>query len=136
MSQKTPPHELLGGQEGISSLLYDLYRRLFSDPLVGFLFEGQDLDRIVSMQTKFTARMLGDNTVVYPGKSMPEAHDQHPILPGHFDRRHRLLQMVLDEHRVPEEAKVAWLALDQALRPAILKAGQVRIEELRWRDDS
>lgn len=126
----------MGGMPVIERVLNDLYRRLFADPIVGFLFEGHDLDHIVRMQSAFTARMLGDESAVYTGKSMPEAHDRHPILPGHFDRRHHLLAQVLEAHGVPEGPRAAWLALDQALRPAILKAGQVRIEELRWRDET
>jgi hemoglobin len=129
------PYEEAGGEEAILRVLDDLYTQLFDDALVGFLFAGHDKARIVREQAVFVRRMLGDRTAVYRGKSIPDAHAELPILPGHFDRRHWLLREVLVAHGIPERAREAWLSLDLALRDVILKVGQVRIEELRWKDD-
>jgi hemoglobin len=127
--------EQVGGEVGIQAILDDLYRRLFADPMVGFLFAGHDREHIVAMQTQFTRRLLGDSTASYTGRSIPEAHATLPILPGHFDRRHWLLAEVLREHGVPEEAREAWLRLDRGLRTAVLKVGRARIATLNEEDE-
>lgn len=122
----------VGGPATVRAILDDLYARLFDDPMVGFLFAGHDRARIVEMQLAFTRRMLGDD-VSYDGRSIPDAHEALPILPGHFDRRHHLLREVLVAHRVPDEAREAWLMLDQGLRTAVLKVGRRRIDDLNER---
>lgn len=127
--------EQVGGEPGIRAILEDLYRRLFADPMVGFLFAGHDRERIVAVQTQFTRRLLGDTSAGYTGKSIPDAHAALPILPGHFDRRHKLLADVLREHGVPEEAREAWLRLDRGLRTAVLKVGRSRVAALQEEED-
>jgi hemoglobin len=119
-----------GGEPAIRRVVSELYERLFDDPMVGFLFQGHDRQRIIDQQTLFTSRMLGAD-VVYTGKPLPEAHAASPILPGHFDRRHHLLRQILEASDLDPSAQAAWLRLDAALRPVLLKQGQVRIEELR-----
>lgn len=126
----TPLLAQVGGEEGVRKILEDLYARLFEDPMVGFLFAGHDQEHIVRVQTQFTRRLLGDSSAPYEGKSIPDAHASLPILPGHFDRRHKLLADVLSAHDVPEEARQAWLRLDQGLRTAVLKVGRSRIDTL------
>ncbi len=118
------------GEARLFAVLDDLYTRLFDDPMVGFLFAGHDREHIVAMQMMFTRRLLGDTQAPYTGKSIPDAHATLPILPGHFDRRHRVLAEVLEAHRVPDDVRAVWLRLDQALRPSVLRAGRERISEL------
>lgn len=118
------------GEQRLRAVLDDLYARLFDDPIVGFLFAGHDREHIVAMQVLFTRRLLGDTSSPYAGKSIPDAHAALPILPGHFDRRHRVLAEVLDAHAVPDDVRATWLRLDQALRPSVLRVGRERIEEL------
>lgn len=122
--------ERAGGEAAIRELVSKLYEKLFDDLMVGFLFQGHDRARIIEQQTIFTSRMLGAD-VVYTGKPLPEAHAQSPILPAHFDRRHLLLRQVLEASTLDPSVKDAWLRLDLALRPVILKQGRVRIDELR-----
>ncbi len=112
----------VGGLEGMRAVLRDLYTRLFADPMVGFFFQGRDLERLVEHQLRFTARALGAD-IAYTGRPLPEAHaGLPPILPGHFDRRHTLLAQVLRAHAVPDDAREAWLAYDRAFRRAVLGA--------------
>lgn len=127
--------EQIGGEPAIRRILEDLYTRLFDDLMVGFLFAGHDKAHIVEMQTVFTRRMLGDLSADYRGKSVPEAHAALPILPGHFDRRHRVLAEVLAAHAVPDEVQRVWLRLDQGLRTAVVRVGQARINELNEPSD-
>jgi hemoglobin len=109
------PYEQIGGEPAVRAVLQTLYDQLFVDPIVGFLFEGKDKARLVEQQLAFTCRFLG-GPQRYTGKPLPEAHAALPILPGHFDRRRRLLVLALEEHRVPAEVQQAWLAIDLGLR--------------------
>jgi hypothetical protein len=54
-----------------------------------------------------------------------------PLLPGHFDRRHRLLEQVLGDCGVPADVKRVWLQIDQALRPSVLASAEEAREKTR-----
>jgi len=116
------PYEQIGGEAAVRAVLQTLYDRLFVDPIVGFLFEGKDKAHLVEQQLAFTCRFLG-GPQRYTGMPLPEAHAKLPLLPGHFDRRRRLLVLALDEHGVPTEVRDAWLAIDESLRGSVLAAG-------------
>jgi len=126
----TSLYEAIGGEARVREILQALYGRLFADPMVGFLFEGKDEGHIVEQQVAFTCRFLG-GPQTYEGLPLPRAHAGLPLLPGHFDRRHRLLEQVLDECAVPEDVKRAWLQIDEALRPSVLASAQEAREKTR-----
>jgi hemoglobin len=119
----TTPYEVIGGEAKVRAVVRSLYDKLFDDPMVGFLFQGRDKDHIVEAQVAFTCGFLG-GPQKYAGKPLPEAHASLPLLPGHFDRRHRLLEEVLSESGVPEVAKAVWLRIDENLRASVLVAGE------------
>ncbi len=116
-------YDELGGETVLRAVLRTLYDRLFDDRMIGFLFAGRDKERLIEHQLWFTARFLGGPSK-YDGKSMPDAHRHLPLLPGHFDRRHWLLQRALEEHRVPPRVAAEWLRVDASLRGAVLKSGE------------
>jgi hemoglobin len=116
-------YDTIGGEDRVREILQALYDRIFIDPMIGFLFEGKDKAHIVDQQVPFTCRFLG-GPQVYEGKPLPAAHAHLPLLPGHFDRRHRLLQQVLDECNVPPDVKRVWLQIDEALRPSVLASAE------------
>ena len=116
-------YDAVGGEAKVEAVLRALYDRLFVDPIVGFLFEGKDKDRIVLQQTAFTCAFLGGSQR-YRGLPLPEAHAGLPLLAGHFDRRHRLLEHVLTEQGVDADAAREWLKIDEALRTSVLAAGE------------
>lgn len=116
------PYEAIGGEAAVRAVLQTLYDELFVDPIVGFLFEGKDKSRLVELQLGFTCHFLG-GPQRYEGKPLPEAHAALPLLPGHFDRRHRLLALALERHGVPAPAGAAWLRVDEGLRGSVLAAG-------------
>jgi hemoglobin len=119
----TSLYESIGGEARVREVIQALYDRLFVDPMIGFLFEGKDKAHIVTQQVAFTCRFLG-GPQVYEGLPLPRAHAKIPILPGHFDRRHRLLEQVLGECGVPADAKRVWLQIDQSLRPSVLTSAE------------
>jgi hemoglobin len=123
-----PSHyESAGGEGPIAAVIASLYDRLFEDPIVGFLFAGKDKKHIVEEQTLLTCSFLG-GPQRYRGKPLPEAHAKLPLLPGHFDRRHRLLEETLRAHSIPETVRQAWLAIDEGLRSSVLAAGEAARE--------
>ncbi|HSY23570.1 MAG TPA: group 1 truncated hemoglobin [Polyangiaceae bacterium] len=112
-----------GGEGPIAAVIASLYDQLFEDPIVGFLFAGKDKKHIVEEQVLLTCSFLG-GPQRYRGKPLPEAHAKLPLLPGHFDRRHRLLEQTLRAHSIPESVREAWLAIDEGLRTSVLAAGE------------
>jgi truncated hemoglobin YjbI len=125
-------YEAIGGEPKVRRILQSLYDRLFDDPMVGFLFAGKDKAHIVEQQLAFTCRFLG-GPHRYEGRPLPEAHSQLPLLPGHFDRRHRLLEQALAEEEVQADVARAWLRIDESLRPSVLAAGAGAREKTRER---
>jgi hemoglobin len=120
----------IGGEAAVREVLQALYDRLFDDPMIGFLFQGKDKAHIVAQQVAFTCQFLG-GPKAYRGLPLPRAHERLPLLPGHFDRRHRLLEQVLSERSVPPDVKRVWLQIDQALRPSVLASAQEAREKTR-----
>src|SRR5579863_8446105 len=116
------PYESMGGELVVRAVLSSLYDELFVDPIVGFLFRGRDKQSIVENQVALTCSFLG-GPQRYEGKPLPEVHATLPLLPGHFDRRHFLLDGVLIRHGVPDDVREEWLRIDEALRPSVLAAG-------------
>jgi truncated hemoglobin YjbI len=123
-------YESIGGEARVRDVLQTLYDRLFDDPIVGFLFQGKDKARIVEQQLAFTCQFLG-GPQIYEGTPLPKVHAPLPLLPGHFDRRHRLLEQVLDDCNVPADVKRVWLQIDQALRPSVLASAEEAREKTR-----
>jgi hemoglobin len=115
-------YEAVGGEDRVRAIVRSLYDKLFEDPMVGFLFQGKDKAHIVAQQVVFTSRFLG-GPHKYEGKALPEAHAHLPLLPGHFDRRHHLLEQTLTEEQVPEDVRRVWLKIDESLRSSVLAAG-------------
>jgi hemoglobin len=126
----TTLYEAIGGEERVRAVLQALYDRLFVDPMVAFLFAGKDKQHLVEQQLAFTCGFLG-GPQRYVGKPLPEAHASLPLLPGHFDRRHRLLEIVLQEQGVPEEVRRAWLRIDEGLRSSVLASGEQARDKTR-----
>ncbi len=114
-------HDEAGGEAGLREILRDFYRRMASDVMVGFFFEGRDLDAIAEKQLEFLLKAMGARAS-YSGRPPAQAHLQlPPILAGHFDRRLILLREVLLAHGLSGESQEAWLEFEGAFRGAIVK---------------
>ena len=123
-------YEAVGSEANVRAVLTTLYDQLFDDPIVGFLFRGKDKAHILEQQVAFTCRFLG-GPQRYEGKPLPEAHASLPLLPGHFARRHYLLEQALERHNVSETVRRAWLRIDEGLRTSVLAAGTEAREKTR-----
>lgn len=116
-------YEQLGGEPALRAILEDFYDRVFSDVMIGYLFRGQEKARLVRLELEHTSKVLG-GPHVYTGRTMQKAHAAHRILLGHFRRRNKLLEDVLEAHAVPAPVREAWLAHARALEAAVV--GPVR----------
>lgn len=106
------------GGDALRAVIVDFYDRIFVDPMIGFLFEGKDRQRLIDKEWELAARMLGAD-VRYTGRSMPAAHARVPILGGHFERRLQLLKNVLRDHAVDADVVAAWVEHTLALRSQV-----------------
>lgn len=114
-------YEQLGGEAPLRAILTDFYRRVFADPMIGYLFTGHDPARLVELEFQLTAKMLG-GPVEYTGRSIRAAHEKHPIRRGHFHRRNAILQETLAAHGAPAAVVEAWMGHARALERAVLSS--------------
>jgi hemoglobin len=111
-------YERLGGEEGLRSILDDLVQRMAADFVIGWLFEGRDLQHIARQEVSFAAAHLGGPRA-YEGRPLPRVHQPLPINRGMFHRRLALLRTVLREHGVDEGVIERWLAHDARLEASL-----------------
>jgi hemoglobin len=106
------------GGDRLRAVITDFYRRVFADVMIGFLFDGKDMQRLIDKEWEFTAQLLGGE-VRYSGRPIREAHAASPILGGHFERRYKILEETLADHGVPEAVRAAWLGHTRSLRAQV-----------------
>lgn len=110
------------GEERIRGIVRRFYERMSKDLLIGFFFDGRDLDKIAEGQSAFLFRAMGLRPS-YTGKSPAQAHtDLPPILAGHFDRRLVLLNEQLVEDGLDATQRHIWIGFENAFRDSILNA--------------
>ncbi|MGK5084064.1 group 1 truncated hemoglobin [Bdellovibrionota bacterium FG-1] len=120
-AQLTLLYSHIGGEAGLRAILRDFYQQLSKDILVGFFFDGKDLNQIADTQANFLMRAMGA-IPSYSGKAPAQAHEHlAPILGGHFDRRLRVLEQLLRAHGLSDEAIQIWVQFENAFREAIVK---------------
>lgn len=120
---RPPSLDSFGGLGGLREILTDFYSRVFSDPMIGYLFYNQDSHRLVERELEWTARSLGQD-IKYQGKGIAAAHQRHPIRRGHFHRRNQLLEDTIKDHDLPDSCLAWWMAHSQSLEAAILGSAQ------------
>lgn len=110
----------IGEEEGLLRILKDFYARMSKDILIGYFFDGKDLNEIAHQQAAFLKRAMGA-TSSYAGKPPAQAHEElPPILSGHFDRRLRILEQTLRDHDVADEDIRTWVGFENAFRDRIV----------------
>jgi truncated hemoglobin YjbI len=109
------------GEARIRGIVRRFYERMADDLLVGFFFDGKDLERISEMQTAFLLRAMGLRPS-YRGKPPADAHTElPPILVGHFDRRLMLLDEQLTAEGLDASQRKTWIGFENAFRDSILR---------------
>ncbi len=114
------PIELLGGLPRLRAIVDDFIDRVAKDVMIGFFFDGVDLEVLKQREFSFAAQNLG-SSVRYSGRPLREVHRTRKIFDGQFDRRLQILREVLDAHHVPQAVRDPWLDHSERLRPAITR---------------
>lgn len=120
----------LGGRDRLEAMMREFYDALFDDVLVGFLFQPHDKEQLIASQMDYVYAHLGNRAGTYDGPTIRGAHAKVPILPGHFDRRHKILADLLERWEVPEHVRNDWLRLDQSLRKFVVHLGATERDRL------
>lgn len=115
--------EAVGGPEAMKELMTVFYDRLFDDIMIGYFFAKSDKEQLINAQIAYVHAHLGTREGTYEGPSIRRSHEDLAIGAGHFDRRQRILEDVLEEFKVPDHVREAWLNLDLAMRPMVLRLG-------------
>lgn len=112
--------EAIGGEATLRPLIDDFVQTMVSDAMIGFFFDGVDVERLAELEYQFTARFMGADQK-YEGRPLIKAHARRPIFGGHFDRRRKLLIEAMDRHGVSDEVKEPWLAHVNSLRANVTR---------------
>lgn len=110
--------ERVGGAGEVRHLMARFVERVAGDFIVGFLFEGRDLERIATHEAELAIAHLG-GAGVYNGRPIGQVHRPLRINRGHFRRRLAILRTVLGEAQVDPEIIQRWVAHDAALEPVV-----------------
>lgn len=110
--------EDIGGEAKLREIIGVFIDRVFADRMIGFFFRHADKSRIKELEYQLTARFLGA-PVEYRGRPLDVAHAKHPIMGGQFARRMQILKETLEEFRVPQAARAAWLEHNESLRKLV-----------------
>lgn len=109
------------GGDALRTVITEFYRRLFTDVMIGFMFQGKDRGQLIQREWEFTAGFLGAPDIKYTGRPMRTAHAQHTIFGGQFERRLQILRETLADHHVAPEVCQAWIEHTQALRSQVTR---------------
>ncbi|MCS7464121.1 group 1 truncated hemoglobin [Paenibacillus doosanensis] len=77
-------YEQLGGEDSISKVVDEFYKRILADDTIKHFFEHTDMEKQRRHQAKFISFALGGPNQ-YSGKSMAKAHEGMNLQPVHFD---------------------------------------------------
>ncbi len=119
--KKLYSEELHQDPERAHQLMLQFYERMAEDPMLGFFFTGRDLIAVARKQTEFFLKQAG-GAPSFSGKPPAQAHFHlPPILPGHFDRRLKILEQTLLENKITQPGREAWLGFENAFRSVIVR---------------
>ena len=116
---------LAGEEAGIRAFVTTFYDQMVSDVMIGFFFRNADKARLIDKEVELISRMLG-HSIRYTGRSIRKAHEAHPIMGGHFERRWMLLKNAMESHAVPAEVQELIEEHTRKLRPQVTT--QKRVE--------
>ncbi len=111
--------EALGGEPGVRALVRACVERFAADFIIGYLFEGRDLERIIGHEAELAARHLG-GAGRYAGRPLDAVHRPLRINAGHFRRRLAIVRTVLRERGVDEAVIARWIAAEKSFEAAIV----------------
>jgi hemoglobin len=93
--------ERLGGFAGVSKIVSEFYDRVLDDELIGPLFEGIDMRRLIDHQTKFVATVMG-GPASFSNEALKRVHGHVPIDREAFNRMRDIMEQCLIDHGLAE----------------------------------
>ena len=111
--------EALGGREEVERLVRAFVHASAKDFIVGFFFEGKDLERIILHETEMAVAHLGGPSR-YSGRPLRAAHGPLKINRGHFRRRLAILRTILRAEGAPEDVVDRWVESNRALESSVV----------------
>ena len=117
-------YDRIGGEGALERILIDFYKRMSVDTMIGYFFTGNNLrshsiEEMALKQKQFLMKAFGA-TETFTGLAPAHAHTHlAPILSGHFDRRLRILEETLRDHKVDEASIKIWINFENAFRDGI-----------------
>jgi truncated hemoglobin YjbI len=110
----------VGGSENVKKIINSFYERMSKDLMIGFFFDGKDIQQIANKQAEFILSAAG-LIEKFEGKSPSVAHVAlAPILSGHFDRRLVILRETLVAEGLTPESIEAWVQFEEGFRAMIV----------------
>jgi hemoglobin len=110
--------ERLGGEDGVRAAVGAFVGRFFDDPIIGYLFEGRDRERIVRHEVELASLHLGGG-LGYKGRGIGSTHAPLRINRGQFRRRLAIVRQVLLQHGAPDDVVDRWIAHERRLESVI-----------------
>ena len=111
--------EALGGREEVERLVRAFVHASSKDFIVGFFFEGKDLERIILHETEMAVAHLGGPSR-YSGRPLRAAHGPLKINRGHFRRRLAILRTILRAEGAPEDIIDRWIESNRGLESSVV----------------
>ena len=110
--------EEAGGEPVLRPVLHRFVERVFSDVIIGFLFEGKDPARVEAHEYEHAAAVLGA-AIPYTGRPIVSLHRPLRINAGQFRRRLAILRQEIDRGGGPPHIRDVWLAAQERMQAAI-----------------
>lgn len=105
----------------LGKILDRFYEKMTKDTMLGFFFQGKDIQHVIGQQKKLLSMVMGV-TKIYDGKPVSTAHTHLPqILAGHFNRRLVLLEETLNEFKLSKQSISEWLDFEKKFEKVIVK---------------
>ena len=111
--------EAVGGKERVTLIIRSFVELSAKDFIVGFFFQGKDLERIILHETELACAHLGGPSR-YTGKTLRAAHRPLKINRGQFRRRLAILKTTLENYDVDPSIIDRWLAANRALEDQVV----------------
>lgn len=108
-------------REIIEKVLQDYFNMAVSDPMIGYLFVGKNIERLIQKEIELTLGFF-DGETVYTGRSLRQVHNPLKVKKGEFDRRLILLRQAMEKNNIPQEAIEMWIAHNEHAREIITNA--------------
>lgn len=102
----------------LDELVSAFVHRMANDLIIGFFFEGRDLNRVIAHERELLRGHLGRGNA-YTGRALDRVHQPLGINRGHFRRRHAILRNLCQEREIDEGVMARWVEREQALESMI-----------------